>query len=48
MMPAVLKHPKGHQDHLNRPTILTFGTNTDFYIKNGRHLEKWAPFICLF
>jgi len=42
-MTAALKHSKGLQVHSYQPTYFTAGTNTKFYMKNGNHLEKWAP-----
>ena len=39
-MSAAIKHSQGHKDNSNRPTEFNAGTKTEFYMKNGVHLEK--------
>ena len=40
-----LKHIKGHEDYLNRPSLLCFRTNTDFLMQNGGNLEKMVAIL---
>jgi len=44
MIPAAFKCSKGHHDLSNRTTEFTHVTKTEFYMKNGGHFEKWAPY----